>query len=284
MSKKRILAIDSQKLNTIQYCARKYDYFFQRNLKPLVPATYHERGSLVHKMLAHYYILKKKRVNWHPRGYTHEDIIKICLKIGRHFGAKMDLPIEEVERTLEVFTEYCAFYEHEGWEVLAVEQVASKVIFEDEEVIYIYDAKPDLIVRASNLPILPVDHKHVRSNREVSPMSNQFIGYCWILGAYNLCVNRIGFQKTLPMDKKFTRIVLSYDQGLIKDWVENTIWWMRLIEHFMSTGYWPMDFSSCDKFDGCIFQDICVSDPLVRDIKLHRAFDVVEPWDVAKRL
>ena len=284
MSEKRIFAIDSQKLTTIQYCARKYNFFFNRNLKPLSPASYFERGSLVHKMLAHYYILKKNRVHWHPRGYSHEDIIEICLRIGRHFGAKMELPVAEVERTLEVFTEYCAFYEHEGWQVLAVEQVASKVIYEDEETIFIYDAKPDLIVRASNLPLLLVDHKHVKSNRAVCEMSNQFMGYCWILGANNICVNSVGFQKTLPMNKKFLRHIISYSQGVIDDWVENTIWWMRMIEHFTSSGQWPAYLASCDKFDGCIFQEICLTDPFVREIKMHRQFDVAETWDVAKRL
>jgi len=196
----------------------------------------------------------------------------------------MSLPVEEVNRTQEVFAEYTSFYEYEGWEPLAVEQVASKVIYEDEETMFIYDAKPDLIVKASNVPVLPVDHKHSQRSGEVCPLSNQFLGYCWILGVNNLCVNKIGFQKTVPIEKKFVRPILSYPESVINEWVDNTIWWLQMLKIFTSSNYWPADLTSCDKWDGCIFQEICISDPLVRDIKLHQTFEVTEPWDVARKL
>ena len=281
---KLIVAIDSTKLNVLQLCARKYQLVFNNALSPLNKPDYLERGDLMHKLLQHYYILRKHRQRWHQNNRTHDDIVKICIKIGEYHAIKLQLDPEEVSSILYQFREYCAHYEHDGWDrIISVEQTGSFIIYEDDLIIIVYDMKLDLVLQLDNV-VMPVDHKCVKQRKPPEKLSNQLIGYCCGLGVSNILVNRIGFQKTLKPAERFQRFTLSFPSDVIDEWKNNTVWWVKQLLNFIDTDYYPANLTSCDKWGGCAFQVACSKERIAREVELMRSFEISEHWDVGKGL
>src|SRR5690348_9897278 len=202
----------------IQLCAARYDMTFNRNLVPVEKQGFFEKGDLLHKMLEVYYTLRKYRTRWKQNNHELKDIVKICQRVGEWHSIKMSLPIEECEEVIYQFKEYVDFYQDEPHETLAVEQVGSRILFQDEDFVVLYEGKIDWVCRVSNIPRLPVDHKTSSRRTQTSALSNQFMGYCWMLGVNNIMINKIGFQKTLKPSERFTRVVLSYNKDIIEEW------------------------------------------------------------------
>jgi hypothetical protein len=282
---KQIVVFDSQKLNAIQKCMRFYRYNMEQAFRPITTPDYFERGDLLHKMLQHYYTLRKSRCNWEKNHQSHADVVNACIKIGRHYSFKMQIDIAEVENVIDTFQQYTTFTANDNWyDVVAVEQVGSKVLYEDDDLIILYEFKIDLIINLMNVPAMPIDHKSVSQRRETEMLSNQFIGYCWALGVNNIIVNKIGFQKTLKPPQKFERQTLSYPKSIIDEWIANSVWWIKHAMKLSAENYYPTDYTSCDKYSGCLFREICRSDISTREYKLRSLFERSEKWDVGKTL
>lgn len=279
---KRIVVVDSQKLNGIADCMRKYKYSFGSNLEPVLKPDYFERGDLLHKMLQVYYNLRRYRSRWITNGKSHADIVNSCVIAGRHYAIRMQIDMDEVEAVVQTFIQYAGHFADDGWDqIRAIEQVGSKVLFEDKELIVLYEVKIDLILALPSLPIHPVDHKSASQRREPSDLSNQFMGYCWFLGCHNLTVNKIGFQKTLKPAEKFQRYLLSYTQNRIDEWREEAVWWIKKGLEYIDNNIFPRNLTSCDKYSGCIYKSICAADPIVRESKLRQTFESrTKQWDV----
>ena len=296
----KILSIDSQILNTFQSCARKAEYSFVDNLHPPEKEEALERGDLMHKMLEVYYSVQVDNFNhdtevWRaireagifdPEKTQVETFSKkrdFAIGVGRFFSTKMNLPSDEVDETIFQFREYCNYYEHDSWHPLAVEEVGSKILYEDDNYKFIYNFKIDLVAEQGRV-IAPFDHKTAKRRQEPSSLSNQFIGYCYGLGLNNIVVNKIGFQKTLSPQQRFNRFILTIDNSRIKEWIENTVLWCARMIEAQERDSWPMNLTSCDKYSGCIFSSLCETDPESRLYKIERDFKVGDQWDVAKEL
>lgn len=281
---KRIVAIDSQKLDAAQSCMYMYKLRFgsgidQAGLQPLVTPDYFERGGLLHDMLEQYYKLKRYRANWFKNHKAHSDIVRISTDVGRYKAAKMSIDVAEVETVIETFRQYTEHWENDGWfNIVAVENVGSKVLYEDKDLVIIYEMKVDLVLNVEGV-LVPVDHKSAKSRRDPNQLSNQFKGYCWGLGVNNLIVNEIGFQKTLKPQDKFRRHTISYSASQIDEWVENSVAWIKYAINCIETETFLKNYTSCDKYSGCLFKSICEADPLVRDYKIKTLFES-KHWDV----
>lgn len=283
MTNKEIIVVDSQRLNTVSQCGYKYDLTFNKRLSLPEKGEALERGDLMHKMLQTYYSMHQHIDRW-PNDFRMTKAIEICTRVGEFFAIKMNLPLEEVDDTIRTFKDYVAYYWGEHLVTLAVEQVGSKVLYEDEKLVILYDAKIDWIVRMKNCPVIPVDHKTSKRRGETIALSNQFMGYCWMLGVSNIMVNKIGLQRTLKPGEKFARPILSYPPSLIEAWRQNTIWWVKQIKQFEETGFFPQNFTSCDKYAGCIYRSVCEAPPETRVHTASQLFDIGEEWDVGARL
>jgi hypothetical protein len=293
----KILSIDATILNTFQNCARKAKYSFIDNLRPPDKEEALERGDLIHKMLEVYYSLQLTNFDFDtevwkeiiasgikaPINRKHETIRDFAVTVGRYFSTKMSLITEDIEESIYQFTEYANYYQHDSWSPLAVEEVGSKILFENEQYKFIYNFKVDLVAEQAKI-IAPFDHKTSRRRSEPSSLSNQFIGYCYGLGMNNIVVNKIGFQKSLSPQQRFNRFILTIDDARIQEWIENTIYWCARILEYKETEQWPMNLTSCDKYSGCIYASLCESDPESRLYKIERDFKVEQPWDVAAQL
>ncbi len=278
----KIVAIDSQKLDAISSCAYFYNLRYNRNKVLLNTPEYLERGSLIHHMMAAYYKLRKYRSRWAQNNQTYADIIQYCINIGRHSGTKMQLDIAEIEYTIEIFQQYTDHWENDSWDdVIGVEEVGSKVLYESPELIILYEVKMDLILRLAGR-LIAVDHKHSQSRRDPNQLANQFKGYCFFLENNNIIVNEIGFQKTVKPVDKFRRHTLSFSDAIIEEWKFDAIYWVKNLLALESIGYYPHNYTSCDKFSGCDFKHVCMKDPgEYREYTLGKDF-VERIWDVGK--
>lgn len=280
---KKIYVCDSQVLNDIQACQRKTHFVFDKNLIPVVTPDYFERGDLLHQMLATYFKMRRYRSRWAANNTTHAEVIESCVKVGKVAAVKMSLSYEDTTEVIETFRQYAVHIANNGWDrIVDVEKVGSKILFEDESLVILYEFKIDLIISLINCPILPIDHKSSKQRREPQQLSNQFMGYCWGLGVNNIIENKIGFQKTLKPEEKFNEHVLSYAPWALEEWREVAIYWIRKYLRESDIGFYPPNFTSCDKYSGCIFRRICAAPPDVRQFKLDQSFEKRANWDVGK--
>lgn len=289
----KILNVDSSILNTIQNCARKTQYSFIYNLQPYEKDEALEKGDLMHKMLEPYYSMQLDDGPNLESPFWQEllseaiqpvgDPVKVGIAAGQYFASKMAISSLVSEEVIDQFVAYCEHYKHDEWHPLAVEEVGSKVLYEDDNYKIIYTFKIDLIAEKGNL-ICPWDHKTGSRRHDPSSLSNQFIGYCYALGGHNILINKIGFQKSLKPAERFQRHPLVIDPERIDEWVQNSIHWTIEYAKYIEDNYFPMNLTSCDKYSGCIFQRVCETDPASRNWKLERDYKTVEQWDVAKSL
>lgn len=293
----RTIALDSQILNTVQACARKVNFEFIQNWRPTEKAEALEKGDLMHRMLAHYYRAKLE-------GRTDINVaIEEAVELAHVASINMDLNESTIDENIMQFKAYCLYYQNDGWKPLEVERPFSKVLYRrEDEVVWrvgdvvateqtpnavktvlseglqiLYEGVIDLIADTPH-GIFVTDHKTASRRSTPSKLSNQFMGYCWATESFNFIVNRIGFQKTLAASERFQRPFLSYNKQILDEWAQNAIYWTKMLVHYIDTGFFPPNFTSCDKYSGCIFQKVCESIPEVREFKLVSNFYVGEPW------
>lgn len=297
MPDKKVLALDSQILNTYQLCARRCKYQFVDRLSPLVKAVALDKGGLLHEVLkVHYlYLMKdftriRNLKSFDGRTLLDETANELSLVqvVRKHFdfvSMDSDLPLDICEEVWNTYVQYEQYYRSDGWMPIAVEQSFSKVLFEDDDLIILYEGIIDWL---DNTKI--VDHKSSSRRGEPLALSNQFMGYAWAFGVHNVVINKIGFQKTLDAKDKFERYTKSYPADMIAEWRENTIQWaLRLFYHLNHIEEMEKDFNltSCDKYGGCIYAgstaDLgpCQTERQARSWKIQNKYKVGEVWSPA---
>lgn len=294
MSKKVIVA-DSQILNTVMSCGRKTNLEFRLNLRPHKKASALEKGDLMHKMLhpfyygriaepkPHHLTLRTKEGTEYPHPYAKfigmefTQLVDMCCEIGRVASFDMDLEPEYRNDCIKQFREYAFHFAGDGWRPIEVEQSFSRTLYEDAQLIILYEGIVDLVAD-SPLGRIVVDHKTASRRETPVDLSNQFMGYCWALDTPRLVVNRIGFQKTLSAGERFQRVIMNYPQGRIDEWQYWSTYWLKVYAFYVENDVWPPNFTSCDKYSGCIFQQICTRIPEAREFTMQTKYRVVEPW------
>jgi len=293
MSKKVIVA-DSQILNTVMACGRKTKLEFKLNLRPNKKAEEIEKGDLMHRMLHPYYYGRITNPKEHhlfmtvdgnkmPHPYAQfiglpmKDLVDTCTEIGRLASFDMDLEPEYRNECIKQFRAYAFHFAGDGWITLEVEQSFTRKLYEDDQLIILYEGIVDLVADGPMGRIV-VDHKTASRRETPSDLSNQFMGYCWSLDSPRMIVNRIGFQKTVSESERFQRIVMSYPQGRIDEWQYWATYWLKVYAFYAENDVWPPNYTSCDKYAGCIFQQICTRIPEAREFTMQTKYRVVEPW------
>lgn len=300
---KTYLSVDSQILNGIQACSMKAKFQFIEHLQPQTKAVALEKGDLLHKCLEIYDGIRGRCVKLESDTWievqesfgsvsdiepiynlSHKDVVKFACEAGRFFASKMDLNTELSSEVIYQFTEYCEHYEHDPWSTLAVEEIASKIMYEDDDLQIIYTGKIDRVVEQGRIRA-PMDHKSSSQRSDPTTLSNQFIGYPWLLGMQQIIVDKVGFQKTLKRQERFQRYVLTIDALRQQEWVNNSIYWIKKFhQESILGGHFPMNLTSCDKYGSCIYSKICEINPEGRNWKKESEFVVGQKWDPGKSL
>jgi hypothetical protein len=275
----RTIALDSQVLNDVMACGYKAYLRFIRNKSPEHKAEALEKGDLMHRMLAyHYKQIKAGRKAEYPL------IVNEAVNLGVEAASDMELSQTDVAENIMQYRQYALYYQQDGWMPIEVEQVFSKVLYESEEkqIRIIYEGIIDLVPQTP-AGLVIVDHKTSRMRKQPFLLSTQFMGYSWAMNIPQVVVNKIGFQKTLSPKERFNRYRMPYQKAHIEQWKRDAIYYAFLLISWMDQGYFPMNYTSCDKYGGCIFQPVCGSIPEVREHKLAMLYKEEKPWSVHTR-
>lgn len=63
----------------------------------------------------------------------------------------------------------------------------------------------------------------------------------------------------------------------LDEWVHDLKYWLQSAETYATMEYWPQNDTSCDKFGGCKFREVCSKSPSVREQYLRATFDKLAP-------
>lgn len=293
MTQKKNVILDSQILSTLMSCERLTDFRFNQNLQPIGgKGNSLEAGWLLHQYLEGYY----KSIRDGVRG---KDAIDAAMKFGNESLLKgmdgiglQNTPVENVKHPnghldiigsswiIDTFIQYCEYYKNDPWIPIELEKVLSKVVYEDDELRVMWKGKLDMLAD-TNQGIYPVDHKTTKQNRKLIKLNNQFMGQCVLSNTRMMIRNVIGWQLTAKPKDKFKREPISYTQSNLMEWLDIVVYYARYLIGLNETGYWPPRFSHCDKFNGCIFREVCEADIHMRDEELKHRFVIGEPWDIS---
>lgn len=297
------LIFDSQLLAALMKCPRYFNFTFNLNFRPIGgKSNALECGSIVHNVLEFYYKARKN-------GKSIKDSIDEGFIAGReyikpynenniyitdpnHEGVKNTPPdnLNKPKRTgynyvLDTMEQYFKYWSgREEYDIVGVEVVRGKVIYEDDEIRILYKAKFDLI---EDVPMfdgeLGTDHKTMSQLRDMVSLNNQFIGQNVILNTRRVQINKIGFQSSLEPHEKFIRPLMTYSLDRLVEWQNEIVpYYAKMLINYSEANYFPPNFSQCeDKYGYCNFKKVCEHDRNSRDEVLMREYEVVDKWDIS---
>lgn len=254
----QILTLDSHSLDNYQRCPKLYSYTTLQNIEPISLYAPFEKGTVISRCLEDYY--KKPEI-------TGSIMKEICER-----NIYNNNPLNE-ETRLHIqmrFLKYTQHYKNEQWKVVAVEKGFSSLLYEDENVKFIYEGRPDLIVSLQDNRMGIVDHKSQSRADNLYFNNNQALGYCWATGIRIFTYNYFGLQETGGPKDWFRRSSIIFEDKQIKDWEKSTIhWYFRLMhdENFQKS------YQCTGKYGVCGYHDLCEeTNNLIRIDKIKREF------------
>lgn len=89
-------------------------------------------------------------------------------------------------------------------------------------------------------------------------------------------------QVMLEKPNNFQRGFTYRTDDQLDEWLVDLRHWLHNAETYATNEYWPMNDTSCDKFGGCKFREVCSKSPQVREQYLDSMFDKLgedERWN-----
>jgi hypothetical protein len=279
-----VIACDASTFSIIESCHYKAKLISIDNIRSTAPNEPIEKGSLMHDMLEAYY--RAKRLKYKEVSPFLEmpmsEVIEKSMMVGKLKGIQSNLSTDIVDDVVQHFFDYCMYYANDNWQPEDVELFFSRPMYEDDEILILWEGKIDLVFtlrQGANLLKMISDHKTTSRAKSPHPLSNQFIGYCWALECNTVVKNEIGFQSSYKTADRLKRHVMNYPSALIEEWRENTV--KKLLDFYYKSkdGMFLRNFSSCDRYGPCQFTELCYTIPEAREWKLRTRYTIAEePW------
>lgn len=313
---KKNVILDATVLTALMNCACFADLRFNHNLVSINGKSNSlECGSIIHKYLETFYKAKiagLKADEAFGMGYAAAQLYIAGCEHCTGFKPTIEIPkpicghpIDEypgVKNTpmepsadkawqigwrwvLETIEQYYTFWRNDSWVPLEVEVVKSKILYEDDDLRILWKAKLDWVVD-TDTGIVAVDHKSMKQNRSVTKLNNQFKGQNLIMGTRTMYLNKVGFQKTLPVEKRFLRAGVSYTSDQLLEWQSQTLpFYARMLLAYTEMGYWPHNYTNCQsKFGNCQYIEVCEADRHMREEVIRLNFIKGRDWDPTNEL
>lgn len=276
---KQIIRVTSHYLDHYEACPLYFNYRVnEKMVEPTAPSKI-ALGTAIHLVLAEYYReIKDNKSTEEAIESASEKFLSQALTIN-------GFEVSDIETVIKALNEYVSHYrDRDDFNILAVEETLSDVIYEDDNLIILYSGTIDLLTERSGL-VVPYDHKSESARFNVPSLSNQLIGYCYLTRSPRITRNAIGLQKKKPVHEKMYRQMFSYSQATINWWVDNTVkQTMRILESYR-IGEWTANLSSCGNMfrSACPYQQVCISPVEDREEELNRGFVRAKLYDEAFR-
>ncbi len=84
-------------------------------------------------------------------------------------------------------------------------------------------------------------------------------------------------QVLLEKPNAFQRGFTYRTDDQLDEWLVDLRYWLHNAETYATNSYWPQNDTSCDKFGGCKFREVCSRSPQVREQYLKATFDKLDP-------
>lgn len=84
-------------------------------------------------------------------------------------------------------------------------------------------------------------------------------------------------QVLLEKPNAFQRGFTYRTNDQLDEWLVDLRYWLHNAETYATNSYWPQNDTSCDKFGGCKFREVCSRSPQVREQYLRATFDKLDP-------
>lgn len=262
------LTLNSHSLSNFQKCEAAYMFGNLVGIEPIGGKFALKRGSIVARYLNLYYYNKMRPKELFKKCLSNAIFWtrKIALEVGIDQGAAFNL--------YSALFSYGSRYRDEKWIPIGVEKGFSKILYEDEENLFVYEGSIDLVAMDPHKLII-VDHKTEAANRPIYEFNNQCIGYLWASGATEFIYNYITLTKT----PDFHRRVHQFSELQIQDWVNDTIKWFFRIKHSIQRRHFLKSKQCVGIYGKCSFTAICEQPK--DDIKKHvitSSYKKVKPW------
>jgi hypothetical protein len=88
-------------------------------------------------------------------------------------------------------------------------------------------------------------------------------------------------QVLLEKPNAFQRGFAYRTEDQLAEWLTDLQYLLGQAEAFAVAGYWPQNDTSCHKYGGCPFRDVCSKSPQVRETFLKAQFDKIDPIESA---
>lgn len=284
---KKNVIFDATVLTALMNCETYLNYRHNMNLIPIAgKGNPLDAGSLVHLILQEY---NRALI----AGTKRQDAILIGMEAGQKFYTTESTSIPEenikaknghIEKVgynyiVSTMEEYFERWKNSHWTPIEAERVVGHVIYEDDEMRILYKAKIDLMVDTYQDGICPVDYKTMKQRRDATSLNNQFRGQAILTKARTVYIEKIGWQASLKPEEKFTRQPISFSAAILAEQINTIVYYAKTLIALQESQYYPQRFTFCDKFSGCLFREVCKSDPQNRQAVLNQHFIAGEQWD-----
>lgn len=243
-SGKFCILLNSHSLHNFQLCEMKHLLGDIVNLAPEGEKQAFQRGTDVAKLLEVFYHRRRKGRSLAP----------IVTNI--HLWTKRFMRYSEPDMALRMtntIMTYFREYGNETMEVVATEKAFSKVIYEDDKHLFIYEGRPDLVAKMMDGTIQVWDHKTQARKDNIYFFNNQSMGYCWGLDTLHFGYNYLVFTK----ENQVRREVVKFSQAQIDQWRNDTIEWYFRIANARQNRKFLRSWNCQGKYGVCEFAPIC---------------------------
>lgn len=288
-----VLALDASQISQYLHCPRSWYFRYHKGLtRAGLKRTALDKGSLVHQLCDLYYNLRA--MNPGVPAMVHGTAV---INLIKNWKNTFNLSKEDTEFLCMRFFQYVATYmAHDFIPVTksglpSVELGFSKVLHEDENVLYVVEGRIDLIADFGGFRHF-VDHKTQGQAKALYQYCPQFLTYAWATGLQRGMINYFGLQKEMTKDT-FRRQAIFFPAWKLKEWERKMVAVFDSIRidlenpDFLPFNAATMNQQSCGgAFNSapCMFTQLCETASSAMRQSMEAQNYVIQfwkPWEVA---
>ena len=243
---KQTIVLNSHSLGNFQQCEQRHLLADLVSLEPLVSKKSFDEGSFIHTWLRLFYYNRKKP------SVARKKVLVNAMLWQSVAMKRWKIPANRAFELYRVLVSYSHEYKNENWKTIGVEVGFSKILYEDENYLFIYEGRLDWMGWAG-ADKLVVDHKSRNGKYTIYEFNNQTRGYLWATGATKFVYNFL----TLTNVPSFSRETFSFTEDQIEAWKQDTIEWYFRVARAIESQKYLKSWNCSGKYGVCEFHNIC---------------------------